>query len=380
MAHDSPDDRSEPSVGGILLLLLACVPYLLLVAMLPDANELPNEGGGEARMAWGFQQFWAYVAWGATLALLWLALWRAARSGGIAGWARQAALLLFLGAGVAMVLAIAEGFEQPGPWLPLVPTLLPPAMGAYVLWGCWPALSRRLPRAKIDRAAIGLIGALSLAVIPLWVLDAASYPERLERHHAELAAADAAARAAGERDEQALRGKFARLGAGSSLRDYIEGRYGYLAGVDVLAGARQVRTRQSDATAMLDEGLILDLPDLWQLDLEPTPTLCEAYGKALAAAFGPSSGRHEGSAYLNLLERQFPNMQWLRKGHCDLDGPIGEIDGRLGWMLESKDPSGAAANDPAAYYSRWGVGRETVEATRAKLAQLRAALPPAVRN
>jgi hypothetical protein len=373
MSNDSPGGRREPSVGGILLLLLACLPYALLVGMLPDASDFPNEGGGEARMAWGFQQFWAYVGWATTLALLWLALWRAARMGGIGGWARRAIPALIPAAGVAMVLAIAQGFEQPDPWLPLVPILLPPAMGAYALWGCLPALSRWLPQAKVDGVAIGLIAALSLAVIPLWVLDAASYPGRLQRHRAELAAADAAARGAGEREEQALRAKFAQLGPDSSLRDYIDGQFRYLSGVDVLAGARQVRSRQSDAIAMLNEGMIFDLAELWQLDLEPTQTLCEAYGKALAAAFGPSSGRREGSAFLSLLERQFPNIQWLRAGHCDLDAPIGGIDERLRWMLESNDPSGAAENDAAAYYSRFGVGRETVEAMRVKLADFRAA-------
>ncbi len=375
MANDGPDDRRDgapaadtraPSVGGTTLVLLACLPYAVLVAMLPDAGQFPDEGG-EARMAWGFQQFWAYVGGGATLVLLWLALWRAPRSGGIAGWARQTMPFLVPAAGVAMVLAAAQVFEQPGPWLPLVPTLLPPAIGAYALWGCWPALSRWFPRAKLDGVAIGLIAALSLAVIPLWTLDAASYPRRLERHRAERAAAYAAARAAGEREEQALRAKFAPLGPDSSLRGYIEAQHWYLSGVDIVAGARQVRSRQSDAIAMLDDGMVLDLTDLWRLDLQPTQALCEAYGKALAAALGrPESYR--GSAFLNLLTSQFPNLQWLRDGRCDLDGPIGAIDTRLGGMIESKDPSGAAPND-AAYYSRWGVSRETVEATRVKLVE-----------
>ncbi len=40
-------------------------------------------------------------------------------------------------------------------------------------------------------------------------------------------------------------------------------------------------------------------------------------------------------------------------------------------MIESKDPSDAAANDMAAYYSRFGVSRQTVEAARVKLAGLR---------
>jgi hypothetical protein len=308
MANDSSDGRqarppvAEPSPGGMLLLLLACLPYAILVGMLPGADEFPNEGGGEARIAWGFQQFWAFAACGATLLLLWLALWRASLSDGITGWARRAIPVLVPAAGVAMVFAIAQSFEQPDPWLPLVPTLLPPALGVFALWGCLPALSRRLPRtlprAKIDGIAIGLIAALSLAVIPLSVLDAASYPGRLERHHAELAAADAAARAAGERQEQALREKFARLGPDSSLRNYIEARHWYLTGVEILAGARQVKSRQSDAIAMLNEGMILDLSDLWQLDLEPAQTLCEAYGRGLAEGFGvPGPDRGAISEY-----------------------------------------------------------------------------------
>jgi hypothetical protein len=256
--------------------------------------------------------------------------------------------------------------------------MLPPAIGLYALWGCLPAASRWIPRrlprglsrAGIDGVAIGTITALSLAVFPLWALDDASYPRRLERYHAEMAAADAAAQAAGEQQEQALRTKFARLGPGSSLRDYIEGEYRYLGGVDVLAGARQVKSRQHDAIAMLDEGAILDLSDLWQLDLEPTPTLCEAYGEALPTKFGWSE-IHLDSARLDLLKGQFPNMRWLRERGCDLDGPVAEIDARLRWMLESPDPSGATTSDSAAYYSRWSVSRETVQERRAELAGFR---------
>ena len=381
MADDSTDGRktgapdagaAHTSRGGIWLLLLACFPYVLLVTALPEAGEFPNEGGGEARMGWGFQQFWAWVACAATLLLLSLALWRGSRSGGIAGSVQWTIPLLVPAAGAAMLLAMNQSFKQPGPWLPLIPDLLPAAIGLYALWGCLPALSRWSPlsRAKIDRVGIGLIATLSLAVFPLWALDNASYPGRLERHHAEQATADAAARAAGEQQDQALRAKFARLGPDSSLREYIEGEYWYLSGVDVLAGARQVRSRQRDAIAMLDDGAILDLSGLWQLDLEPTPMLCEAYGNALSAKFGrPEVGWD--AARLSLLNGQFPNLQWLRERGCDLDAPIGEIDARLGWMIESKDPSGAAANDYAAYYSRWGVSRDSVEDTRAKLSRFR---------
>src|SRR5579872_7468727 len=371
MADDSSDGRTASvppatvarlSLGGIWLLVLACLPYALLVATLPGVDDFPNEGGGEARMAWGYQQLGAYVACGATLILLALALWRAARAGGISGSVRWVFPILVPAAGAAMVLAMNQSFEQPGPCLPLVPILLPPTLGVYALWGCWPALSGWLPRGSarvgIDGVAIAVIAVLLLAVFPLWALDDASYPARLERHRAEVAADDAAAKAAGEQQEQALRAKFDRLGPDSSLRDYIEGEYWYLRGVDVLAGARQVKSRQGDAIAMLNEGAIFDLSGLWQLDLQPTPMLCTAYGKALAAKFAGSES-HLDSARLSLLNGQFQNMRWLRERGCDLDGSVAAIDDRLRGMLESPDPSGAATTDSAAYYMRWNVSRET---------------------
>jgi hypothetical protein len=380
MANDSSEEipatapaaaTAKSSPGGIMLLLLACLPYVILVGMLPDADDFPNEGGGEAMIGQGFQQLWEYTTWGVTLILLWLALWRASRAGGISG--RMLPVIVPV-AGAAMLFAIVQSFEQPDPWLPLVPTLLPPVMGVYGLWGCLPELSRLLPRAlppaKFDVIANSLIVALSLAVIPLGVLDDASYPGRLARHRAERAADNAASRVAGEQREQELRAKFARLGPDSSLRDYLAAREWYLSGLNIIGGARQVKSRQSDAVAMLNDGMILDLTDIWQLDLQPAPALCVAYGRALAATLGQSE-IYRGSAYLSLMEAQFPNIRWLREAGCDLDRPVAELDARLGWMIDSKDPSGASANDYAAYYSRFRVSRDDVAATRTRLAEFR---------
>jgi hypothetical protein len=363
---------SSVRTGPVLTLLFACIPYALLVGMLPGAEDFPFEGGGEDRLSWAFQELWAYASLAATVALLWLALWSVSRTGRGVGWGGATVHLLVPAAGVVMFIALTASFAQPGPLLPLVPMLLPPAIGVYSLFLSFPALSWHLAEPPVDRVAIGLIAGLSLSFIPLWVLDDASYPGRLQRHRAETAAANAAAQAAGEERERILRGKFARLGPDSSLRDYIEARSWFLAGVDILAGERRVKSRQTDAIAMLDQGMILDLADLWQLDLEASPALCQAYGGALAKVFGRDE-KYVGSAFLSLLESQFPNMKWLRVASCDVDAPLAEIDARLGFMLDSKDPWGAVPNDTAAYFSRWGVSRETVEATRATLDQFQGA-------
>ena len=382
MALDTAGDASGPapatpsSLGGTLLLGLAVLPYLILLATLPAAGTFPNEGGGEARISEGFQELLAYTMGVVVMLLLTLTLWRGARTGVFAYWARQTMWLVVPAAAFAMIFAMGQAFEQPGPLSILPPELLPPALAAYALFGCQPALSRWLAQswagANADAIGIGLIAALAAAAIPLCVIDASTWPARLERHHAEQAAEEAASAVAAARRDEELRARFARLGPDSSLRDYLEVQSWYLSGVDIIAGAREVKSRQSDAVGLLNDGKILDLSDLWRLDLEATPALCESYGRGFKATFGRGEV-YRGSAYLNLLESQFPNLRFLRGGGCDLDRALREVDGQLVWMLESKDPSGASSDDYAAYYSRFGVGRETVVAMRGKLGEFRGA-------
>ena len=186
------------------------------------------------------------------------------------------------------------------------------------------------------------------------------------------ATADAAAQAASEQEDRALRTKFAGLGPNSSLRDYIDGEYRYLRGVDVLAGARQVKSRRRDAIAMLDEGAILDLTDLWQLELEPTPMLCEAYGKALQAKFGGSEIRLD-SARLSLLEGQFPKSAMVARTRlrsrrtCRRD--------RRATPLDDREPGsiGRGAEQFCIVLFTVERSRETVQEMRAELAGFRTA-------
>src|SRR5207253_786267 len=105
--------------------------------------------------------------------------------------------------------------------------------------------------------------------------------------------------------------RFAALGPDSSLRDYLK----YLNGSDfrartALQGARYVKSRQADAVALLQEkDRIVDLRELWQLDIEATPALCDAYNAALrriAPKIDPSYSNRLGEAID--LEFQLPNL------------------------------------------------------------------------
>ena len=76
--------------------------------------------------------------------------------------------------------------------------------------------------------------------------------------------------------------------------------------------------------------------ELWQLDIEATPTLCEAYDAALrrsALKIDPSYANRLGEAID--LEFQLPNLKWLVARHCDLRAVLGDLATRLRVVRDS---------------------------------------------
>jgi hypothetical protein len=132
--------------------------------------------------------------------------------------------------------------------------------------------------------------------------------------------------------------KFAALGPDSSLSDYLE----YLNGSDTRArqameGARSAKSRQADAVALLqDNRRLTDLRELWQLNVEATPALCDAYRASLRKAalkIDPSYSNRLGEAID--LEFQLPNLKWLVSRHCDLHEVLTDLAARLRVVRDS---------------------------------------------
>lgn len=329
---------SGPLTGVILLLLLAGVPYGLVVSALPGSDDFPG-GGGEETVGWGILQFVACVLCAILWLVLWLALFLATRKGGFSGTVRFVHGLMPV-SGAAATLAVGLNFETPGVWLVLVPIVLPPVIAAYTLACCLPGRWRGLASQRVDVIAISLMGALSAAVVPLAALDARSYPARLARHKAEQEVQWAASQKVAESQEREAEARFQSLGPDSSLRDWLhlDDIAFLIAHYDqALAGARSVKSRQSDAVALLGEWGLWDLEDLWRLDLEPTPALCAAYARALEKDAGPEGFGKRDMFGAEHFERQVPNIRWLVGAHCDLDAGIGYLESRLR-VLVRDDP------------------------------------------
>jgi hypothetical protein len=184
-------------------------------------------------------------------------------------------------------------------WAIVVPALLPPWIALYAIWARLPALHAALPAKIINPAAWGAILVLTIAPVPLSAVDARIYaagePERQSQRAAYRATPNQLQAQFTEQTEERDIARFQALNADSPLRDYfldLSDPEGSTRHEEALAKARQVKSRQSDAVALLEEpapcdttargrGNIEWLEDLWRLDIEATPAVCKTYGDAL---------------------------------------------------------------------------------------------------
>jgi hypothetical protein len=180
----------------------------------------------------------------------------------------------------------------------------------------------------------------SLIAASIWAshLDELAAPARQAARQAAYEKMRAEEERAAAEDRARDEAKFAALGPDSSLRDFLE----YLNGSDARArqaveGARHAKSRQADAIALLQEReRMVDMRELWQLNVEATPALCEAYASALrrsALKIDPSYSNRIGEAID--LEFQLPNLQWLVAQHCDLRPVLTDLARRLRVVRDS---------------------------------------------
>jgi hypothetical protein len=320
----------SPPIGAVVLALLAGLLYFAELATLHDSRH--SDAAGNA-LNDAFAAFFGIALWIVLAGLMLVAF----KNGKMPTWAAIGALVLLPLSGYASFTA-ANLYANYRGWAFIVPALVPPVIVLYALWIRIPALVEALSETITSVLAGCAIVALIAASILASYLDELAAPAReaawqaaYENMRAEQEKASAENRA---RDEA----KFAALSPDSSLRDYLE----YLNGSDARAraameGARHAKSRQADAITLLQESRRLtDMREMWQLNIEPTPALCEAYGAVLrksALKIDPSYSNRLGEAID--LEFQLPNLKWLVAQHCDLRAVLTDLAARLRIVRDS---------------------------------------------
>ena len=323
-------------IGAIALLVLACPFYaVMLAAILGGPGGDPASYGGEGRMAAAFAELYALASGCTVWIVMGLLLWIGGTRGEMPRWAAISAGILYPLAGIAAGIAIDMSYDYPGGWLILVPAVLAPVVAFYAMWARLPRIHTVLPADITSGFALGAIVVLTIAPFPLSELDRLGAPARAARYQERMEALVAKHEADWAKVKEEHETAFRQLTPDSSLRDYLDDLYfpyPYDAGVarheEALAGARRVKSRQGDAVMLLKEGRMVRLEDLWRLDLEATPSLCEAYGEALRQAATTERPGADGNIALE-LERQLPNMKWLVAEHCNLDDALVAVEAKV---------------------------------------------------
>jgi hypothetical protein len=355
MATESRAPRMA-SIGALLLLAFACLLYLALIRdIVPSpAREFIQRGEPASNaIQEAFTELVAFVL----ILLLWIVLaillFRRGKGQKMPPRALVAAAILLPLSGVAAIYA-TDLYASYAGWAIVVPALLPPLIALYAMWMRLPALRAALLAKIINAAAWGAMLVLTFAPVPLSVIDARIYaagePERQRQREAYLATQNQIQAQFTEQTREQDNARFEALNVDSPLRDYLLDLSNPSRHEEALAKARQVKSRQSDAVALLEEptpadtrarsrGNIEWLEDLWKLDIEATPAVCKAYGDALRqeAEKVPKYLHDQTNGYAwdyawevrDALERQLPNIKWLIREHCDLGDTLAVVETRV---------------------------------------------------
>jgi hypothetical protein len=312
------------------LALLASLLYFAELAILQDSGQSDAAGNG---LTAAFVTLFGMALWTVLTGLMLVAF----KNGKMPAWAAIGALVLLPLSGYASFSA-TDLYARYGGWVFVVPALVPPVIVFYALWIRIPALVQTLSETVASALAGGVLGGLIAASIWASHLDALAAPAR----QAAQQAAYESMRAEQERVSAEYRArdeaKFAALGPDSPLGDFLE----YLNGSDVRArlameGARHAKSRQADAVALLNKrDRMVDMRELWQLNIEATPELCQAYEAVLrkgALKIDPSYSNRLGEAID--LEFQLPNLKWLVAQRCDLHAVLSDLATRLRVVRDS---------------------------------------------
>jgi hypothetical protein len=315
-------------VGVIVLLVLAA---LLYAAMLGCLAEAPNGDAFGKAIVQLYAAFLGGVLWLVLAGLLLIAVAR----GRMPLWATLAMVVLWPLSAVAVFMA-GDAYSRGDASAIWVPVFLPPLFALYALWARLPVLHATFRAGTTSAVFAGAIAVL--AVTPIVTATRAALPD--PARDARLAEAGRVQEERMAQEQQAAldrqEAQFASLGPDSALADYLVYLSSMAYGERALAGIRQVKNRQADATLLLQQGHIAKLRELSHFEVAPTAELCQAYGAALGGAAGTvTKARSDYLIAAIDLEGQLPNIRWVVANRCDLGEPLGLLETNVRAVADS---------------------------------------------
>lgn len=288
-------------VASAVISVFILVIWATLIVTLQGLGQSDAAGNGLAQ---------AYAA--AEIALVWgllaVLLLVTGISGGMAWQIAYGSMALLLVSAFASIQALPLLVDHDSPpflWPIITPALVPPIVMAFCLCLLFPAARRAVP----TRYAAGIAaGAVLLLCAAQWPL--AQIRDQAQEHEAQA------------------RGKwmadFLHVPADAPLWDWTP----FLNTPDenrqyaVLARIRKLDRRQSDAETMLDRG-DFPLKYLGQMDLDPTPVICDKtralLRRRVQKLISPAAGSRPYTDVADEVAGALAAMQWLVGYGCSCD-------------------------------------------------------------
>lgn len=327
--------------GGIALLVLTVICWFLSIVSL--SGTIGQEAHGDAAFGQGLSWFAAIVFAGLTW--LWLGglLLKAGTQDRVPGWA---ATVFYLGS-IAAVAASLFLLQDPKiTWAAVVPALLPPILAFYVFALYHPSLGAFFSGTSGRSAVWGSIIILCLAPWPLFF-------QKLDRDR-ERRIENARSLEEWKTNERARKRaeNLAKLQAMTPAEPLVNW-YGLLdedSGVrpEAIEALKHVERRQADIEYMLSNGIATAMMLLPDLDLKPTPHLCEAARTFMLASAKISRVRpkQDPRPYVagGDVEHSLPAIRWLQARGCNCDEGVAALQASVESHQDTPDRKTALAS------------------------------------
>ena len=329
--------------GGIALLVLALICWVIQLIYLFSVIGRDVHGDAVVGQAYG----WIAACLFGGLTWLWLGglLLKAGSQGMMPTWANLPALILYLGSGAAGVVAFYLMQDPRRVWPVIIPVLIP-AIVVFYVFALFYAPLRSLFAGTAGTAAI--FSAILILVIAPWP----AFFLALSEQHANRAE-NAKAQTEWEVQERARKRaenlpKIQAMTEANMLMDWyplLDPENGVRD--EAFAALRHMERRQSDIEDMLGWGVPVAMYLLPDLDLKPTPKLCEA-GKAYLVKHAKETRirpKQDPAPYPSndVFEKSVPAIRWLMAHGCDCAEEITALEGTVLSYLDSPNRKAALA-------------------------------------
>jgi hypothetical protein len=296
---DSKELLPGAVVAAGIISVAALIIYALQVATLASLTGSDTAGNGYAQ---AYAAIEIIFLWTLLFALTLIAFFK----GDMPRVAAVFAFLLVPASGLIsfeVLGLLTRPFQPPYYWPLIISASIPPLVIAYCIWALLPGLRGKIPARAASGAVWGLVLLLCAAIVPF----------------------DTIRSAADKRDAVAIEkyeADYARLPADAPLWEWVpffNSRNATKVG-EILERTAKLDRRQADAELMLDRG-DFPLEFIGQLDLTPTPALCERARALLRKRLSPLVPAAPQSKPYREIARNVSEaltaMKWLIGYDCD---------------------------------------------------------------